>query len=266
MDEKFDMGDRRPRCSASCGRRRRMRLGYLAVFSLVALAVVSFVRPGTLRLGGPWTLGGSASFRGGAEIKIPGALTTDTAATTHLVPLEAHIMSKCPDALDCMRDLVLPTMQRVVDKVNFTLSFIGTPTGDGGVECMHGPAECMGNILELCAAQLYPDPKIYLGFTMCLLREYHRVPDRDLVEDCALEHAVDIAQLDACATANDGQTAMDLLKRSVRHTRDVGVTKSCTVRLDNEVYCIRDGGEWFDCPSGGNVHDLIINIEKKFRL
>jgi hypothetical protein len=27
---------------------------------------------------------------------------------------------------DCLRQLVLPAMQRVSDKVNFTLSFIGT--------------------------------------------------------------------------------------------------------------------------------------------
>lgn len=47
-------------------------------------------------------------------------------STRALVPLEAHIMSKCPDAQDCLRMLVLPTMQRVIDKVNFTLSFIGT--------------------------------------------------------------------------------------------------------------------------------------------
>lgn len=43
-----------------------------------------------------------------------------------LVPLEAHIMSKCPDARDGMEMLVLPAMQKVYDKVNFTLSFIGT--------------------------------------------------------------------------------------------------------------------------------------------
>ena len=42
------------------------------------------------------------------------------------VPLEAHIMSKCPDAKDCLHDLVLPAMQRIEDKVDFKLSFIGT--------------------------------------------------------------------------------------------------------------------------------------------
>lgn len=43
-----------------------------------------------------------------------------------LVPLEAHIMSKCEDAQFCLRELILPAMQRVYDKVNFTLSYIGT--------------------------------------------------------------------------------------------------------------------------------------------
>lgn len=62
--------------------------------------------------------------------------------------------------------MILPAMQRVHDKVNFTLSFIGTwvapelianprkrrfeltrpcsrPTSDDGVDCRHGPQECM---------------------------------------------------------------------------------------------------------------------------
>jgi hypothetical protein len=41
------------------------------------------------------------------------------------VPLEVHIMSKCPDARDCLQKLVLPAMQNVSAKVEFRLSFIG---------------------------------------------------------------------------------------------------------------------------------------------
>ena len=41
------------------------------------------------------------------------------------VPLEAHIMSKCPDARDCLVDLIVPTMEKVSDKVDFKLSYIG---------------------------------------------------------------------------------------------------------------------------------------------
>lgn len=44
-----------------------------------------------------------------------------------------------------------------------------------------------------------------------------------------------------------------------------GVTKSCTVRLNDEIYCIRDGGKWSDCPSGPGVNDLVIAVEKLYR-
>lgn len=73
------------------------------------------------------------------------AITSEKAVTetNALVPFEAHIMSKCPDAKDCLRMMVLPAMQRVIDKVNFTLSYIGTPTANDGVDCKHGPEECM---------------------------------------------------------------------------------------------------------------------------
>lgn len=40
------------------------------------------------------------------------------------VPLEAHVMSKCPDARDCLRQLVVPAMEQVSDLVDFELNFI----------------------------------------------------------------------------------------------------------------------------------------------
>lgn len=180
------------------------------------------------------------------------------------VQLEAHIMSKCPDARDCLRDMVLPVMERVQDKVNFTLSFIGTPDADSGVACKHGPAECMGNIIELCAADLYPDPKTYLGFTMCISMKYRDIPKRELIEACALEHAVDLKALNDCAARDDGAYATDMLRSSVERTSKAGVTSSCTVRLDEEIYCIRDGGEWVECPHGPGVKELVDAIEKKY--
>jgi hypothetical protein len=41
------------------------------------------------------------------------------------VPVDVHIMSKCPDARDCLQKLVLPAMANVSDKVDFRLSMIG---------------------------------------------------------------------------------------------------------------------------------------------
>jgi hypothetical protein len=45
--------------------------------------------------------------------------------STRKVSLEAHVMSKCPDAKACLQELVVPAMEKVSDKVDFELSFIG---------------------------------------------------------------------------------------------------------------------------------------------
>lgn len=81
----------------------------------------------------------------------------------------------------------------------------------------------MGNILELCSASLYPDPKIYLGFTMCLTRDYKDIPERSLVEDCALEHGMDFDKLNACTVQDDGGYGMGMLRDSVRRSTEVCV-------------------------------------------
>ncbi|KAL2148535.1 hypothetical protein VTH82DRAFT_2089 [Thermothelomyces myriococcoides] len=181
--------------------RLAMATGYLAFVALVYVCFTPHI---------PLT---------GAVIMSP---NQETITAHDLVPLEAHIMSKCPDARDCLRDLVIPTMEKVHDKVNFTLSYIGTPVdGDNGVSCKHGPEECLGNIIELCAQHLYPDPKTYLGFTNCLTRDYPLIPQRSLIEDCALEHAVDFNKLNECATRDDGAFGVGLLRESVVRSAEV---------------------------------------------
>lgn len=80
----------------------------------------------------------------------------------------------------------------------------------------------MGNIIELCAQQLYPDPKTYLGFTMCLTRDYKEIPQRSLIEDCALEHAINFDALNECATKDDGAYGIGMLRGSVRRSSNVG--------------------------------------------
>ena len=95
---------------------------------------------------------------------------------------------------------------------------------------MHGPQECLGNEIELCAASLHPEsPTIYLGFANCLGGQYSHIPERALIKDCALEHGLDFDALNECTSKDEGEFAMGLLRDSAQRTRDAGVTKSCTV-------------------------------------
>lgn len=179
------------------------------------------------------------------------------------IPLEVHIMSKCPDARDCMQKLVLPTMAQVARDVNFTLSFIGTVNNhDDGVQCKHGPTECLGNILMLCAAAEYPDPKAYLGFANCLIADYTAIPSQSLAEDCALEHGLDFGVLNDCMSRDSGGYGMGLLRASVLRSQQVGVRTSCTVRLEERVRCVRDEGRWKECGQGERPEDLVRDIER----
>ena len=178
-----------------------------------------------------------------------------TTANTTLIPLEAHIMSKCPDARDCLVDLVVPAMEQVVDKVEFRLSYIGTTGDDGNVECMHGPDECLGNMLSLCAQQLFPDDaKRSLGFTTCMIMKYPDIPQRELVEQCSLEHGINFEDINGCIS--DEGRGTGLLEESVKRSKEAGVTKSCTVRLADKIWCVRDGGQWKNCSQGHDPSDL----------
>jgi hypothetical protein len=84
----------------------------------------------------------------------------------------------------------------------------------------------MGNIIELCAAYLYPEPRIYLGFVMCLTRDYDEIPEEELVQDCALEHGIDFDKLNACSSSDDG-FGIGMLRKSV--TRSKEVRSSCSL-------------------------------------
>ncbi len=62
-------------------------------------------------------------------------LAGSTAPAEIKIPLEAHIMSKCPDAKDCLQMLVLPAMEKISDKVDFKLSFIARQASQSSACC-----------------------------------------------------------------------------------------------------------------------------------
>ena len=93
---------------------------------------------------------------------------------------------------------------------------------------MHGQTECLGNMLSLCANNLFPNnAKISLGFSACLIMHYQQIPSRDLVQSCALEHGIPFEDLNGCIS-EEGK-GLDLLEASIKRSEKAGVKKSCTV-------------------------------------
>ncbi|RAL04714.1 GILT family protein [Aspergillus ibericus CBS 121593] len=215
-------------------------------------------------------------------------------SSSNRIPLEAHIMSKCPDARDCLQQLVLPAMEQISDKVDFELSFIAEVSNKSSeIQCKHGPTECIGDMLILCAANLpFPSesdtvcptaartPTIRsLGFANCLINSYSDIPRRDLVEGCALEHGIDFEALNQCASQerdgfdgdDDGEehtppSGFALLRKSALHSAELSVKTSCTLRLDESVWCVRDGGVWKDCAKGGEGSKVSVLVDEVKKL
>ena len=71
----------------------------------------------------PWAIRGVGSSREW-EARVGGQ--GEDGGKRQKVQLEIHIMSKCPDARDCMEDLVLPALGKLgPEMVDFRMSFIG---------------------------------------------------------------------------------------------------------------------------------------------
>ena len=91
---------------------------------------------------------------------------------------------------------------------------------------------------------------------------YRDIPERSLVQNCALEHGVDFDSLNLCAS--EAGKGLDLLEASVRRSKEAGVKYSCTVRLDEKFRCIRDAGQWKDCEGGSRVKDLVDDVNRLY--
>ena len=115
-----------------------------------------------------------------------------------------------------------PDLRAIVD---FKQSFVGGPVGEGPVnatnwmECFHGPSECAGHRVMLCAAKNVTraqDPWAYNWYDMvtCMdglksdgwagvtYNETYSIPED--AKRCALDNGIDWDAVDACANGPQG--------------------------------------------------------------
>lgn len=74
---------------------------------------------------------------------------------------------------------------------------------------------------------------------------------------------MDFGRINECIS--DEGEGVDLLRNSIQRSLDNNVKISCTVRLADQVRCVRDNHEWKDCEGGSNVGDLVRDVEKLYQ-
>lgn len=129
------------------------------------------------------------------------------------------------------------------------------------VTCKHGPGECLGNTIILCAAHLYPETKLSLGYANCLIHDFQEIPGRGLVQTCAMEHGLDFGKINDCIS--DAELAHRLLTESVDRSAAAKIGTSCTIRLQQDIWCVT--GDQRDCDDSRNLTPLIEDIETEFQ-
>jgi hypothetical protein len=128
---------------------------------------------------------------------------------------------------------------------------------------MHGPSECLGNIVNACAQKMYPAGQA-VPFTQCLLDDYRHVPQERLLLRCTKENGLEFESINECASDPGEEGGLELVRESFQKANELGVKRSATIRLAGEDWCIRDGGRWKECKGDDKtiVEDLVRDVEK----
>ncbi|KXZ42899.1 hypothetical protein GPECTOR_112g269 [Gonium pectorale] len=188
------------------------------------------------------------------------------------VLIELFVMSRCPDARRA-EDRFNEVLKQVHSIVDLRTLYIAGEGPDGSVACKHGPAECAGNVQQLCAA-LHGRHGIARGedpfqrgwsFLQCQNNKFSDVGSEELAEEC-LEAAgfsgVRAAAARACWSGPEGGA---LLRYSAAEARRRGAAKSCTVYVDGQYRCTHDSAQWYDCPGGSEVSDFVNTLCASYR-
>lgn len=122
--------------------------------------------------------------------------------------------------------------------------------------CKHGPTECLGNVLHICAQEEYPGEKA-LDFSACLLHDYPLVPEKELVQACANASDMDFQKINTCAAQPE---TLEKLRDSFDYTAAEKVTTSCTIRVKGETVCVRDSGKWI-VNKGCSVKNFVKRVK-----
>ena len=143
------------------------------------------------------------------------------------VTVEIYVMSMCPYAARALQNLI-PAVKQIGNRVNLQIDYIvsGRP---GQFSSLHGPAEVLGDKIQLCAREIAPDR--FLDFLSCQSENPRTVSNSWM--QCAKRTGIDGTALKACAFGPDGDK---LLAKSAAKSRARNVRGSPTIYVANRRY------------------------------
>jgi len=124
----------------------------------------------------------------GCRVNIPGKL-------------DLFVMSQCPfgtQAVNAMKDVL-----GVIKDINFKIHYIGGVNPQTGeLESLHGPAEVVEDMRQICAAKYYPSK--YLDYIWCRNKNIASVE----WQSCALLSNMSVDTIGACASGSEGKALL----------------------------------------------------------
>lgn len=132
-----------------------------------------------------------------------------SAPTASPVGITLYYESLCPGCRAFIANQLYPTYTKVKDIMDVTLVPYGNAqeSWDGQqwrFSCQHGEAECVGNLIEVCAISHLANVSTYFPFIHCFETYISSSNPRSAAEYCAKLARIDYAVIDKCASGAEG--------------------------------------------------------------
>jgi len=123
--------------------------------------------------------------------------------------LGLYIESLCPDCREFITDQFMPTWNKVSSIMNVTMVPYGNAKekfadGHWQYTCQHGVEECLGNVIETCTLNLYPQASA-IQFIGCIEASEVRPVDQAALKCASLQPELNFTRIMQCAQAQEGE-------------------------------------------------------------
>ncbi len=144
------------------------------------------------------------------------------------VAVEFYVMSKCPFTAQALNGIT-PVLEKMGDRIDFKLDFIGTESEPGKFQSMRGKDEIMGNKIQLCAMEYFP--RKYLDLLSCMNKDIKNIPGN--FEECGKETGINIGKIKECF---EGEKGKALISQSIKRADARNAKGSPTIYIAGELY------------------------------